>query len=310
MENNWERFVKINRLDIGEIADIVKKMDNDIKITDCKLIAKGLRNTNYMINTSTEKFFLRVCTDEKLSRNEEMAFRILKEKILIPRLILAFSQMVKNEKKRILIYEYVESITLDEYLEKNGRFSEKILKNTAFLLSELHNIRDLNLKEISLLPNLNECFKMLTENLIFINRIGIDLLNKVNQVVEKYKKEINKERDKFLIHCDFKTSNLLVTQEEKIYITDWEYLGYGNRYFDIGLFFRDKKFFTKKDMEIFHDEYNKNAKIQLDEDWIEMGILCNIVSLMEMLGRKEEALKKNKDIKTLIEKEINFLIEK
>lgn len=310
MENHWERFVEINRVNAGEAADIMKKMDNDIRIIDCKLITKGLRNTNYVVNTSAEKFFLRICIDEKLSKNEEIAFRILKEKIMMPKLILAFSHIVKNEKKRIMIYEYIESTTLDEYLEKNGKFSEKILKNIAFLLSELHNIRDFNLKEVNILPNLNECFKMVIENTIFVERIGIDLMNKVNLVLEKYKEEINKKMSKFLIHCDFKSSNLLVTQDEKIYVTDWEYLGYGNRYFDIGLFFRYKNFFTQKDMKIFFDEYNKNAKIKLDENWIEIGTLCNVISLMEMLGRKEEAIKKNTSIKKLIEKEINFLIKK
>lgn len=63
-------------------------------------------------------------------------------------------------------------------------------------------------------------------------------------------------------------------------------------------------------MNIFFDEYNKNIKIQLDKNWIEIGTLCNIISLMEMLSRKEEALEKNNDIKNLIEKEINFLIKK
>lgn len=41
-----------------------------------------------------------------------------------------------------------------------------------------------------------------------------------------------------------------------------------------------------------------------------MGVLCNIVSLMEMLSREEDAFEKNNDIKNLIEKEIKFLIEK
>lgn len=310
MENKWERFAKLNKVSIGEVADIMKGVDNNIRITDCKLVTKGLRNTNYVINTSIEKFFLRICTYEKMSKNEEIAFRILKEKIIMPRLILAFSHMVKNEKKRIMIYEYIESVTLDEYLEKNSKFSEKILRNIAFILSELHNIRDLNLKELSILPNLKECFKMIIENPVFIKRIGMDLMNKVNLIIEKYKEEINKKTDDFLIHCDFKSSNLLVMQDEKVYITDWEYLGYGNRYFDIGLFFRYKKFFTQKDIKIFFDEYNKNTKIQLDKNWIEIGTLCNIISLMEMLGREEEALEKNNEIKILIEKEINFLIEK
>lgn len=310
MENKWERFAELNKVSTGEVADIMKGIDNDIRITDCKLVTKGLRNTNYVINTSIEKFFLRICTDEKMSKNEEIAFRILKEKIIMPKLILAFSHIVKNEKKRIMIYEYIESVTLDEYLEKNGKFSEKILRNIAFILSELHNIRDLNLKELSILPNLKECFKMLMENPVVIKRMGIDLMSKVNLIIEKYKEEINKKTDDFLIHCDFKSSNLLITQDEKIYITDWEYLGYGNRYFDIGLFFRYKNFFTKKDTEIFYKRYNENAEIQLDENWIEIGTLCNIVSLMEMLSREEEAPKKNNDIKGLIEKEIDFLVGK
>ncbi len=54
----------------------------------------------------------------------------------------------------------------------------------------------------------------------------------------------------------------------------------------------------------------ETRKFPFDENWIEMGVLCNIVSLMEMLSREEDAFEKNNDIKNLIEKEIKFLIEK
>lgn len=310
MEKNWERFVKVEKVNIGEVTDIMKNMEKDIKITGYKLISKGQRNTNYMVNTLTDKLFLRICADENLSKNEEAAFKILKEKITMPRLVLTFSQIVKSQKKRIMIYEYIDSITGDEYLEKNNRFSEKLLKNIAFILAELHNIKILSLKGVNSLPSLKECFEMLMENSVLRKRMGIDSMKKLDAVIGKYKEEIEKKRENFLVHCDFKTSNLIMDKDEKIYVTDWEYLGCGNRYFDIGLFFRYKNYFTKKDMEIFCEEYNRNAEISLDENWIEMGVLCNIVSLMEMLSREEDAFEKNNDIKNLIEKEIKFLIEK
>lgn len=310
MENKWERFVEIEILDMEEIVNIMKKVNNTIKIIDYKLIDKGQRNTNYMVNTLTKKFFLRICADENLSKNEEAAFKILNGKISMPKLFLAFSQLVRNKKKRVIIYEYIVSITGDEYLEENNGFSEKLLKETASILSELHNIKISNLKEINLLPSLKKCFELLIENPILIKRMGINLIKKLNRVLEKYEGEINKKRENFLIHCDFKTSNLIIDKDEKVYITDWEYLGYGNRYFDIGLFFRYKNFFTKRNMEIFYKRYNENTKVQLDENWIEIGTLCNIVSLMEMLRREEEAYRKNNDIKELIEKEIDFLVEK
>ena len=310
MENKWERFIEIEKLNIEEIINIMRKVNNSIKIVDYKLISRGQRNTNYRVNTLQRKFFLRICADKNLSKNEEVAFEILKEKISVPKLVLAFNQLIKNKEKRIIIYEYVDSISGDEYLEKNNSFSEKLLKNTAFILSELHNIKTLNQQEINSVPNLKECFELLIKNPILKKRMGMDLMKRLNTVTIKYKKEIDKKRENFLIHCDFKTSNLIIDKDEKIYITDWEYLGYGNRYIDIGLFFRYENFFTKKDREIFCKRYNENIKIQLDKNWIEIGTLCNIVSLMEMLSREEEAPKKNNDIKELIEKEIDFLVEK
>ncbi len=71
MEKNWERFVKVEKVNIGEVTDIMKNMEKDIKITGYKLISKGQRNTNYMVNTLTDKLFLRICADENLSKNEE-----------------------------------------------------------------------------------------------------------------------------------------------------------------------------------------------------------------------------------------------
>lgn len=39
-----------------------------------------------------------------------------------------------------------------------------------------------------------------------------------------------------LIHNDLYFSNILLTDEEKVYFVDWEYASMGNKYFDLALF--------------------------------------------------------------------------
>lgn len=57
MENKWERFIEIEKLNIEEIINIMRKVNNSIKIVDYKLISRGQRNTNYRVNTLQRKFF-------------------------------------------------------------------------------------------------------------------------------------------------------------------------------------------------------------------------------------------------------------
>ena len=38
MENKWERFIEIEKLNIEEIINIMRKVNNSIKIVDYKLI--------------------------------------------------------------------------------------------------------------------------------------------------------------------------------------------------------------------------------------------------------------------------------
>ena len=38
MENKWERFIEIEKLNIEEIINIMRKVNNSIKIVDYKLL--------------------------------------------------------------------------------------------------------------------------------------------------------------------------------------------------------------------------------------------------------------------------------
>ncbi len=72
--------------------------------------------------------------------------------------------------------------------------------------------------------------------------------------------EIN--RYQAFIHSDFKPANMLVTNDDKVYIVDWEYACTGHLIADIGQFFRYRQHFSVSDFELFESVYNEYANIR------------------------------------------------
>lgn len=307
MDNLWERSIPFYDTGIEEIKDIFGQYDKNSEILDFAPISVGCRNTNYKIYTDKGDFLLRICPANDTSfKKEKIINELFHGNINIPELLFISE---KNLTERVcLIYEFIDGVSMQEIAAKRGRFEDDIIVKAAESAAYIHSCDAGDYDEFNNdYPPFLTWYDLFLDNDIVAERIGKDISKRVKKLIENKYKDL-KIIDKYIsfIHSDFRPANMIIDRDNKVWIVDWEFSGFGHSLADIGQFFRYSECFEQSQINKFETVYNSLSKRTLPFDWYELSRLRDLVNPLQMLGAEENLPQKYEDLKELILNTLNF----
>lgn len=124
-------------------------------------------------------------------------------------------------------------------LTQRGRFEDSIIRQVAESVAYIHNFDVVNNGEFD-----NDYPLFLTWYDLFLEKdnvtehIGKNIKERVKKLISDQQNNL-KVIDKYIcfIHSDFRPANMIVDKNNKIWIVDLEFSGFGHSLADIGQFF-------------------------------------------------------------------------
>lgn len=312
MENRWERTLPLVEISDEDIVDLFDYIVDSKDILNIVLLNEGCRTTNYMVSSkNNKKYLLKVFyEDNEEYKNDIPLFNMLKKYIPVQEI---YKTGLINEKKYI-IYKYIDGNTISQYVNEGNKITKEIVESVAGVLGRIHNIKfkkmgslDDNLcihNELGPIVKLYD--KYINENVIL--RLGIENINKINQIINKYKEVLSLlDYDSRLIHGDFQGTNIIINNESVAAIIDWEFCMAGSPLIDIGQFFRYEEYFNSELINAFENKYKMSCDYELFDNWYDICKVIDLLSLIQLMSRDEEMPNKYNQIKEIIEYSINKL---
>jgi thiamine kinase-like enzyme len=300
VDNIWERSIPFFRISKSDLSEIFHKYDANLRIYSYEEVGIGCRNSNYTIKTNNGYYFLRIFPpDNNGYLNEKAVCNILHNKINIPEMYF----ISEFENRGCLIYEYINSKTLQSKFLDNVRLENDIIRQVAKSAAIIHNFKGdefIGLKKIDV-PPFFEWYDLFLSNTRAAERIGHETVKKVQRFIADSESKLH-EIDKYqsFIHGDFRPANMLIDNQNIVFIVDWEFPGNGHTLADIGQFFRYRGCFDNEHLLVFETEYNKHASVRLPHDWYELSRLRDLVNPLQMIGANDELPLKYQDLKSII----------
>ncbi|MBS4539004.1 aminoglycoside phosphotransferase family protein [Clostridium sp. D2Q-11] len=299
MSNKTARLYDYIDIDIKMVHKIFAEYDSKIKINKLELIPEGLSTSNYIVHTNEPqiKYLLKIYPENGgNSEIEVSSYKYAKRYVVVPN-IYFFDNTKKVYNKPYIIMDYIDGITLKEYIIKNKRFPEKMVYNIANSLALLHNreyenraLLDKHLNIEKVLPSIKAVYEK-GLNSFAGNHINSKIKKDILEFITQNEDMLKKLDSQFVYsHGDFNPSNILVDNKESIWFIDFEYSLSSSIYLDIGKFFRDRtdidKYMTKEIYDNFFRGYNSSAKILLTNDWIKLVRLMDMISMLGLINKK------------------------
>lgn len=308
MEYNWERSLPFFYIDLDIANKLFKENLLNEEIDSIETINEGCRSSNYVLETNKRnKYILKIFPEcDCYYERESKLLNLLKNEILVQKVyLISSSNIIKN--KMFGIYQYVDGVNLGKAIRNGSKLDKSLINELAITLAKIHKFKykecgklDKNLKVIH---KLSPLYRLYEENMgiNFRNRLGNDVVKKINHIVNANKK-ILLELDKkiSLIHGDFQGTNILIKDNKISAIIDWEFSMAGNSLIDIGQLFRYEDCFSGDLIKIFEKQYNKYSDDKLIDEWYKISKLIDLISLIKLINTKEDMPNKHKEIKKLI----------
>jgi aminoglycoside phosphotransferase (APT) family kinase protein len=306
MDSKWERvqpYIKLNSAMIDRMMSCVNPRG---KIKKVNLIRKGLRNSNYCVEYEDYKFLLRIYgADDEWWKKEKSVFEHVKNKVSVPKL-LNLNNEFNVINKPYAVFEYINGLTLDEYLKKEA-YNKKVISEIGKSLAMIHETTynqvgffNESLNVTTVLPNLKSWYDMfLKENVV--HKLGEKLAEDVRIYIEKNNENIKRidERVAF-VHNDFRPINIIVANNERPYFIDWEGAMAGHIFGDIGQFLRFNEQITPEKENLFIENYNYYSKNKLPCDYKGLAKLSDLINLLQLLNSPHDLQNKDGDLIRLI----------
>lgn len=305
MDTKWERATPLNNISLVDISNIFKLWDENIIIINFNPVNIGCINSNFIINTNKDDYLLRILPKTDHWQYEKNVYTIVFDKINVPKLLFSCTY----ENRNIIIYEYIESKSLQNVLEKSPCNKKNIIEQVAKTAAKIHNLgieKTTNLINFDV-PPFEMWYKYFIENENARKRLGNTITEKIEILIDK-NKALLKEIDKYnsLIHSDFRPANMIIDDNDIIYIVDWDNATKGHVLADIGQFFRYSNLFNAGDIVDFEITYNKFADMKIPKDWYKLSKLRDLVNPLQMLGSDNDKPIMYTDLKNIVIDTLNY----
>jgi tRNA A-37 threonylcarbamoyl transferase component Bud32 len=274
--------------------------DPRARVAGLQLVPEGMSTSNYIIDIQNDsrKFLLKIYPEGGgNSALEVSSYQYAKQYVNVPDIYL-FDKKGKVIDSPYVIMDYVDGMTLREYVIHHQRFPEKIAHDIGSKLALLHQreyetmaLLDENLDiQKVLLPvtTLHEyCL-----NGIAGTRIRSETKNDVLEFISENRDMLKELALHFVYsHGDFNPSNILIDHQDNVWFIDFEYSLAAPVYYDIGKFFRGRaeldQYIGKSVYDHFGGGYNAIAKQPVPEDWIKLAKLMDIAGMLELLNKEK-----------------------
>ncbi|UUD36201.1 phosphotransferase [Mycoplasmopsis citelli] len=162
--------------------------------------------------------------------NHKIDYKILDSLGFVPKLIENSSQWLK--------YQFIDSVDFE--------FTDEALIQVADYLKALHE-SDLKFPKTNHAARVKEYRKIIKQK-----NIKIDILDKYYKRINTILAQIKNNRP---LHNDLFKTNMLMDQNQKLWIVDWEYASMGDKHFDLAYFITSNNL-NEHQEKVFLDRYD------------------------------------------------------
>lgn len=298
----------------SNLASVANSFGFNTENLSIEMLSGGFMNANYLISDSKQKAVLRVsATNSKTTKKEATLMNLVKSKgIKAPKCI----DVKNNDEKTYALHEYIEGLTLEDYLLENQTLSKDTFNELGEQLAKIHLIE---FEDNGLLDEELKIFDSFADIDSFALKYMTSVLSKVseNKLSSTLKGRLLKLLDdkwgyvegnsikRRLTHSDFNPKNILVSHTGELEaILDWEFGMSANCIADIGNFFRFSYDYPNYGKEAFIEGYNKVS--HLPEEWEKAGHLLDLIAMCSFLERYEDYPETFRTARTIITNTLNY----
>lgn len=297
MSQNNERLFNFESVDTEDIHTIFYIYNNRLIIQNIAPITAGMSTSNYIVDASNKKYLLKVYPKNNDHSDIEIAaYKHAHNIIKVPE-VLHFDNSKTIIDNTYAIFQYIDGLTLREYVSKNRGFSNNIAYKIGSMLALLHR------KEYACTALLNADLCIKKQVTQFENQYKFFLTGMPGKHLSEIVKRdlehfINancqligriSEKNVFC-HGDFIPSNILIDVYDTPWFIDFEYCFAVPCYYDIGKLFRTRENYSEyiddKMKSDFAEGYNTTSQRTLPEDWYKLSKIADIVVMLALINRE------------------------
>ena len=284
-------YERINN--ITEIEFISKKICSDYKLgefTSFELIEIGYEDFNYILKSSSSKYFVKIFNTD---RDETTCIRLInilvksiENGIPVPKLLkqndkYIYEIKINDTLLRLFVMNYIDG---KNFWELNRNLNELELEQVAKIAHKINSV-DYSINETFYdewtVTNLKEEYIKKKHCLTYKDNL------KISRIVDEFDLiDFNKMKHVY-IHGDIIKSNLILDKNNKIYIVDFSAFNYLPRIVEIsalllGLCLADDKTSTIEKMNLFLKYYNK-YNVLYDNEIKELPLILKALASMYII---------------------------
>lgn len=315
-----DRLFDFLSVDLATAQYLFSKYDKNINISKIKPVTAGQSTSNYEATSDNGiKYLLKIYPHNNDHSDMETAgYRYAEKLINVPE-IYHFDSSKSDFPNTYLIMQFIESVTLKEYMLANGNNICRICKTYEIIGTMLAHLHSREYNEFAILnPDLTISKSLGTLKSIFQlylsgfagNHISESTKNHILSFLNENTYLLNQIESKFVFsHGDFNFSNILIDHTEKVWFIDFEYCFSTPVYYDIGKFFRSGSGFDKNiARNDFIRGYNSilSPNTPMPENWFKLSKLTDVQTLLALINREKIPNGWGKEIEEEIERTLHM----
>lgn len=284
----------------------------EFNLSSFQIISGGCANLNVKLEFKgeTATLLLRIYLRNKNSAIlEQNLYKLLASQV--PAAIIYYVGSI--EEYCFSICQFIEGITLRDLLLSDIPHNiETIMKEVGLNLAKISKIefgtagffdQNLNIIEKTSRISYLTFTDQLMTNQFICQTLNQAIINKIKYYLNKYAELLPDKNEKHLVHGDFDPANILVKQVDGIWkivaILDWEFSFSGSMMFDVANCLR----YAHHMPDIFKASFLEGLEdggVVLPDNWQITAHLLNLVSLLDILSRRDPKLRPNQCADTLL----------